>query len=172
APKGAAAPVVSTAPAVAAAPEISTAPVAAAAPVAPAAVKPANTRPQSCPNCFLPLLTGYNSIVDELKTWTDEMAAQATALDQTLSDIQGRIDEKDNAIAKARLGTDKKAVKAEVKGLTKERKLLLKEYSAASDKKADFYKQFSDEIEKRTNNYNKATLKKLGEAQAAAAQEY
>ena len=95
APKVTAAPAVSTAPAVSASPAVSTAPVVAAAPEAPAAVKPASARPQSCPNCFLPLLSGYKSIVDELKTWTDEMAAQATALDQALSDIQGQIDEKD-----------------------------------------------------------------------------
>jgi hypothetical protein len=124
----------------------------------------------SCPHCFRPLLAGYNGIIADLKPWMDEMDVQAADLDHRLSAIQKRINEKDNAIENARLGTDKKVRKAAVKNLNKEHKLLLKEYAAASDEKDAFYKKFSREIEKKTEGYNKIVEEKLKETMAAASQ--
>lgn len=145
-------------------------PAVAAAPAAADAVKQTESAlPQSCPNCFLPLPAGYKSIMDELTPWTAEMAAQATDCDRVLSSIQKQINEKEKAIESAKLGTEKKAVKAAVKSLTKERKILLKEYSAENDKKTAFYKQFSKELAKKADAYNKIVIRKLKEAQSAAA---
>lgn len=111
---------------------------------------PAAARRSSCQACFQTLPAGYEKITAELKPWLTEMESQAADLDQRLSDIQKQIDGKDDALEKARLITDKKESKAAVKNLGKERKALLKEYSAASDQKDDFYKRFSKEVEKRT----------------------
>jgi Sec-independent protein translocase protein TatA len=135
-------------------------------------VKAESARPLSCPNCFLPLLTGYTNIMNELKSWTAEMETQAADHDLALSAIQKRIDAKDDEIAKAKLGTEKKTVKAAVKSLTKEHKLLLKEYGAANDKKTEFYKQFSKEIAKKTEDYNKIALENLKQVQSAASLQY
>jgi hypothetical protein len=136
-----------------------------------AALKPEAPPPSSCPDCFQPLPIGYESIIADLKSWTAELETQAAIFDLTLSAVQKQIDEKDNAIEKARLGTDKKAVKAAVKSLTKERKLFLKEYTAESDKKTEFYKQFAKEAEKKIDYYNKMVEEKLKQAQASALQQ-
>jgi len=145
-----------------------------AATVAPAAVseavKPESAPPSACPHCFQPLLAGYKGIIDDLDPWMGEMNVQAAALDQKLSAIQKQINEKESAIETARLGTDKKARKEAVKGLTRERKQLLKEYSAASGEKDAFYKKFSKEVEKRTEGYNKIVESKLNETLSAASQ--
>lgn len=128
-------------------------------------------RPKACPHCFEPLAAGYKGILSDLEPWTAGMEAQAAALNSELSAIQKQINAKDDAIEEAKLGTDKKASKAAVKALTKDRKQLLKEYSAASGKKASFYKQYSKELEIRTKRYNKITEEKLQEALSAASQE-
>ena len=99
------------------------------------------------------------------------MASQAALFSSELSSIQKQIDGKDAAIEKARLGADKKAVKTAVKELSRERKQLLKEYSAASDEKAGFYEQFSKELEKKTEQYGRIVNEKLKEAMSAASQE-
>ncbi|MGD9642586.1 MAG: hypothetical protein AB7V08_07580 [Elusimicrobiales bacterium] len=116
---------------------------------------PAAARRSSCQACFQTLPVGYGKITAELQPWLTEMEVQAADLDQRLSDIQKQIDGKDEAIEKARLITDKKESKAAVKNLGKERKALLKEYSGASGRKDDFYKQFSKEVEKRTRAHIK-----------------
>lgn len=145
-----------------------------AATVAPVAVstpvKPEVARRSTCPNCFQPLLAGYNGIISDLKPWIDEMEVRAAALDQRLSDIQQRIDEKDAAIEKARLITDKKEAKAAVKSFSKERKIFLTEYTDASDEKDEFYKKFSKEIEKKIEGYNKTVEVKLKTTLSAASQ--
>ena len=152
----AAAPVPVPVPAAAAAEVVAVSQPAVSAPV-PAAepAKPAAPRRSSCQACFQTLPAGYGKITAELQPWLTEMENQAADLDQRLSDIQKQIDGKDAAIEKARLITDKKESKAAVKNLGKERKALLKEYSAASDRKDDFYKQFSKEVEKRTLSHIK-----------------
>ena len=98
------------------------------------------------------------------------MDAKAAAIDQLLSAIQKRINEKDDAIEKAKLGTDKKEVKAAVKSLGKERKMFLNEYAAASDAKAGFYKRFSKEAEKKVDGYNQMVELKLKATLSAASQ--
>jgi hypothetical protein len=128
-----------------AAPATEAKPVPAAEPV-----KPAAARRSSCQACFQTLPAGYGKINAELQPWLTEMEFQAADLDQRLSDIQKQIDGKDEAIVKARQIANKKESKAAVKNLGKERKALLKEYSGARDRKDDFYKQFSKEVEKRT----------------------
>lgn len=154
-----------------AAPQGETAPAAPAAVSAPAApAAPAAARSQSCPNCFQPLLAGYNEIITDLKSWMDEMGAKAADLDRRLSEIQKRIDEKDDAIEKAKAGTDKKAAKAAVKALNKERKLVLKEYTNANDERDEFYKKFSKEAEKKVESYNAITAAKLQMTLSAASQ--
>jgi hypothetical protein len=145
--------------------EATAVPAAVSAPAAPEAV-----RPQACPNCFQPLLAGYNEIIADLKSWMDGMDAQAADLDRRLSEMQKRIDEKDDAIEKAKLGTDKKAAKTAVKALNKERKMELKEYAGASDEKDRFYKKFSKEAEKKVEGYNKITAAKLRITLSAASQ--
>ncbi len=127
-------------------------------------------RRSACPNCFQPLLAGYNDIISELKPWMDEMDVQASDFERRLSAIQKHIDEKDDAIEKAKLGTDKHEVKAAVKDLSRERKTFLKDYSEVRDEKEDFYKQFSKEIEKKIEGYNKTVKLKLKITQAAALQ--
>lgn len=116
---------------------------------------PAAARRSSCQACFQTLPAGYEKITAELKPWLTEMENQAADLDQRLSDIQKQIDGKDADIEKARQIANKKESKAAVKNLGKERKALLKEYSAASDQKDDFYKQYSKEVEKRTQAHLK-----------------
>ena len=140
-------------------------------PTAPAQ-QPPPPPPLSCPNCFSPLLTGYQDIMDELKSWTTAMETQATECDQAILDLQKQIDAKENELTQAKLGTEKKAVKAAVKALTKERKQLAKDQSAATAKKAAFYKQFSKDISKKTADYNKIASDKLKEAKTAAEQMY
>ena len=141
---------------------------------APAAVseapKPAAFPRSSCPHCFQPLLAGYSGVISDLIPWMEAMDLQAAAFDHKLSAIQKQINEKENAIEQAKLDTDKKAMKAAVKNLNKEHKLLLKEYSAASDEKDAFYKKFSKEVEKRAERYNKITGSKLKETLSAASQ--
>jgi hypothetical protein len=138
---------------------------------APEAVVPAPPAPRSaCPHCFQPLLAGYKGIIADLAPWMEEMDAQAALLDQKLSEIQKQINEKDDAIEKARLITDKKEMKAAVKSLTKEHKQLMNEYSGASDRKDAFYKKFSKEIEKKAEGYNKTAEQKLRETLSAASQ--
>lgn len=126
-----------------------------AAPVPAAEPAPAAARRSSCQACFQTLPAGYGKISAELKPWMAEMEGQAADLDQSLSDIQKRIDGKDGDIENARQIANKKESKAAVKNLNKERKALLKEYSKAADQKADFYKQFSKEVEKRTRAHLK-----------------
>jgi len=172
----AAAPAVSQAPALPApaaeAPPLIEAPTVAPAAPAPVseAVKPAAPAPSPCPHCFQPLLAGYKGIIEDLNPWMEGMDAQAAALDGKLSAIQRQINEKESAIENARRGTDKKAMKEAVKSLTKERKLLLKEYTTASEEKDAFYKKFSKEVEKRTEGYNKIVESKLNETLSAASQ--
>ena len=134
------------------------------------AVKPAEAQLSACPHCFQPLLAGYSGIVAELRPWMEEMEVKAAAFDHRLSAIQKQINEKDDAIEKAKLGTDKKAMKAAVKLLTKEHKLLMKEYTMASEGKEAFYKKFSKEIEKKTERYDKIVESKLRETLSAASQ--
>ena len=148
--------------------QVEIATVAPAAVIAP--VTPEPVRRSVCPNCFQPLLAGYNEIVADLKPWMDEMDVKAAALDQRLSDIQKQINEKDDSIEKAKLGTDKKEAKAAVKSLGKERKMFLKEYAAASDEKDEFYKRFSKEVEKKIEGYNKIVEAKLKMTLSAASQ--
>ena len=147
------------APAVAAAPEVPQVPQTEAALAVPAvvseAIKPEAARRSVCPNCFQPLLAGYNEIIVDLKPWMEDMDVKAGALAQNLSDIQKKINGKDDEIERAKLGPDKKAAKETVKNLNKERKTFLKEYSNASDEKDKFYKKFSKEAEKKIEGYNK-----------------
>ena len=144
--------------------------VATAEPAAAAEAAPAAPPPSVCPHCFQPLLAGYKGILSDLDPWMREMDARAAALDQKLSAIQKQINGKDDAIEQAKLGTDKKAMKAAVKSLAKEHKLLMKDYSAASDEKDEFYETFSKEIEKKARGYNKIIESKLGETLSAASQ--
>lgn len=132
--------------------------------------KPAVARIQACPGCFQPLLDGYNGIIADLKPWMDERDAMALDLDRRLSEIQKRINEKDDAIEQAKLGADKKAAKAAVKSLNKERKAILKEYTDTNDKKDGFYKTFSSEVEKKVEGYNKIAAVKLQMTLSAASQ--
>jgi len=150
------------------APKVETATAAPAAVSAPVIAEA--PRRSACPNCFQPLLAGYNDIISELKPWMDEMDVQASDFERRLSAIQKHIDEKDDAIEKAKLGTDKHEVKAAVKDLSRERKTFLKDYSEVRDEKEDFYKQFSKEIEKKIEGYNKTVKLKLKITQAAALQ--
>ncbi len=154
---------------IAAVPQSPQAETAAVAPaLAAAPVKPAAARLQACPGCFQPLLEGYNGIIADLKPWMEDMEAQAEGLDRKLSEIQKRINEKDDAIEKAKTGTDKKEAKAVVKSLHKERKTILKEYTGTSDKKDEFYKKFSKEAEKKMKDYNKIVAMKLQMTLSAA----
>lgn len=150
-------------PAAAAAPEVPQVPQEAALAV-PAvvseAVKPEVVRRSVCPNCFQPLLAGYNEIIVDLKPWMEDMDVKAGALAQNLSDIQKKINGKDDEIERAKLGPDKKAAKETVKTLNKERKAFLKEYSNASDEKDKFYKKFSKEVEKKIEGYTKTVESK------------
>lgn len=134
------------------------------------AVKPKPGTLSSCPHCFQPLVAGYSGILAELNPWMEEMDVRAADLDHKLSAIQKRINEKDSAIENAKLGTDKKAMKAAVKSLNKEHKLLEKEYDKASEEKDAFYEKFSKEIEKKTEHYNKIMGSKLKETLSAASQ--
>jgi len=157
------------APAAVAAAEIPQVPQVEAAPAAVSEpVKPEAARRSACPSCFQPLLAGYNEIVADLKPWMEEMDVQAGALDFRLSAIQKRINEKDDAIEKAKLGTDKKEVKAAVKALGKERKTFLNEYTDTRDEKEKFYATFSEEVEKKIEAYNKMIEVKKQMALSAA----
>ena len=154
--------------------EVPQVPQAEAAPVAPAVVsepvKPEPARRSVCPGCFQPLPAGYDEILADLKPWIGEMEVKAAAMDQVLSAIQKRINEKDDAIEQAKLGTDKKEVKAALKVLNKERKALLNEYSAASDARSAFYKRFAEEAEKRVEGYNKLVELRLQATLSSSAQ--
>jgi hypothetical protein len=149
-------------------------PQAEAAPVASAVVsepvKPEPARRSVCPGCFQPLMAGYNEILGDLKPWIEEMEVKAAAMDQMLSAIQKRINEKDDAIEQAKLGTDKKEVKAALKVLNKERKAFLNEYSDASDAKSAFYRRFAQEAEKRVEGYNKIVELRLKATLSSSAQ--
>jgi|GEM_PF-5464041 len=157
------------APEKAAAPETAAPSAAAETPAPPAEPeKAAPALPPSCPNCFEPLTAGYAGIMDDLKAWTAGMATQAADLDRALYDLQQKINAKEGEIESANQGTDKKAKKAAVKSLTKERKALVKEYGAANSRKSAFYKQFSKELGKKVEAYNETVSGKLKEAQSAA----
>jgi hypothetical protein len=136
---------------------------------APAPVKPA-ARHSSCPACFQTLLSGYKNIVGELTPWMEEKEAGAADLDQRLSDIQKNIDAKDKAIEEAKLGADKKAAKAAVKSLSRERKAFLKEYGEVSDQKDAYYKKFSREVRKKTEGHLKLLEDSLTATLSAASE--
>lgn len=140
-------------------------------PAASAPAPAAQARPAACPHCFQPLAAGYKVILSELEPWLAEMEAKAAEFNSDLSAIQKQIDAKEKALEEAKAGTDKKAAKPVIKTLSGERKQLLKDYSAASDAKADFYKQFGKEAEKRVARYDKTVREKLQQTMSAASSE-